>query len=73
MANTNRNTLGFICLGSFLLIMLLTYVVIRFCLNPLKVAENAILNLKDLKLNKDERIEKYVNGKSENWPHCYGD
>lgn len=65
MANTNRNTLGFICLGSFLLIMLLTYVVIRFCLNPLKVAENAILNLKDLKLNKDERIEKYVNGKSE--------
>lgn len=65
MANTNRNTLGFICLGSFLLIMLLTYVVIRFCLNPLKVAENAILNLKDLKLNKDEKIEKYVNGKSE--------
>lgn len=65
MANTNRNTLRFICLGSFLLIMLLTYVVIRFCLNPLKVAENAILNLKDLKLNKDERIEKYVNGKSE--------
>ena len=65
MANTNRNTLGFICLGSFLLIMLLTYVVIRFCLNPLTVAENAILNLKDLKLNKDERIEKYVNGKSE--------
>ncbi len=65
MANTNRNTLGFICLGSFLLIMLLTYVVIRFCLNPLKVAENAILNLKDLKLNKDEKIEKYGNGKSE--------
>jgi methyl-accepting chemotaxis protein len=65
MANTNRNTLGFICLGSFLLIMLITYVVIRFCLNPLKVAENAILNLKDLKLNKDEKIEKYVNGKSE--------
>lgn len=65
MANTNRNTLGFICLGSFLLILLLTYVVIRFCLNPLKVAENAILNLKDLKLNKDEKIEKYVNGKSE--------
>lgn len=65
MANTNRNTLGFICLGSFLLIMLLTYVVIRFCLNPLRVAENAILNLKDLKLNKDEKIEKYVNGKSE--------
>ena len=65
MANTNRNTLGFICLGSFLLIMLLTHVVIRFCLNPLKVAENAILNLKDLKLNKDEKIEKYVNGKSE--------
>ena len=65
MANTNRNTLGFICLGSFLLMMLLTYVVIRFCLNPLKVAENAILNLKDLKLNKDEKIEKYVNGKSE--------
>lgn len=65
MANTNRNTLGFICLGSFLLIMLLTYVVIRFCLNPLKVAENAILNLKDLKLNKDEKIKKYVNGKSE--------
>ena len=65
MANTNRNTLGFICLGSFLLIMLLTYVVIRFCLNPLKVAENDILNLKDLKLNKDEKIEKYVNGKSE--------
>lgn len=65
MANTNRNMLGFICLGSFLLILLLTYVVIRFCLNPLKVAENAILNLKDLKLNKDEKIEKYVNGKSE--------
>lgn len=65
MANANRNMLGGICIGSFLLIVILTFVVIRFCLSPLKVAERAILKLKDLDLSKDKKIQKYVNGKSE--------
>ena len=65
IANTNRKTLGLICIGSFLLIVILTFVVIRFCLSPLKVAERAILKLKDLDLSKDKKIQKYVNGKSE--------
>ena len=61
MANANRNMLGGICIGSFLLIVILTFVVIRFCLSPLKVAERAILKLKDLDLSKDKKIQKYVN------------
>lgn len=65
VANANRNMLGGICIGSFLLIVILTFVVIRFCLSPLKVAERAILKLKDLDLSKDKKIQKYVNGKSE--------
>lgn len=60
MANANRNMLGGICIGSFLLIVILTFVVIRFCLSPLKVAERAILKLKDLDLSKDKKIQKYV-------------
>ena len=65
VANTNRKTLGLICIGSFLLLMILTYVVIKLCLSPLKIAEHAILKLKNLNLSKDKKIQKFVNGKSE--------
>ena len=65
VANTKRKTLGLICIGSFLLLMILTYVVIKLCLSPLKIAEHAILKLKNLNLSKDKKIQKFVNGKSE--------
>ena len=45
--------------------MILTYVVIKLCLSPLKIAERAILKLKNLNLSKDKKIQKFVNGKSE--------
>lgn len=60
VANTNRKTLGLICIGSFLLLMILTYVVIKLCLSPLKIAEHAILKLKNLNLSKDKKIQKFV-------------
>lgn len=65
IADANRRTLGMICIISFILITLLSWFVIRFCIRPLKTAETAILGLKDLSLKKNENLEKYVNGKSE--------
>lgn len=64
-ADANRRILGILCIVSFILISLLSWFVIRFCIRPLKIAETAILELKNLNLKKHENLEKYVNGKSE--------
>lgn len=65
MAYANRRTLGILCVASFLFITILSWVLIRFCIRPLKIAENAIWELKNLNLRKNEKLGKYVNGKSE--------
>lgn len=65
MADANRRTLGILCVVSVIIISLLSWFVIRFCIHPLKIAETAILDLKNLNLKKNKKLEKYVNGKSE--------
>ena len=65
MAYSNRTILGILCVVSFLFLAVLSWVLIRFCIRPLKIAENAVWELKDLNLRKNDRLQKYVNGKSE--------
>ena len=65
MAYSNRRVLGILCVVSFLFIAVLSWVLIRFCIRPLKIAENAVWELKDLNLRKNDKLQKYVNGKSE--------
>lgn len=65
IANSNRKTLGIFCIVFFLLITLLSWFVIHLCIHPLTVAESAILELKNLNLKKNKKLEKYVNRKSE--------
>lgn len=65
IADKNRTTLGVLCIIFFFIITLLSWLVVRFCIQPLKIAETAVLELKNLNLKKNEKLKKYVNGKSE--------
>ncbi len=65
MADANRRTLGILCVFSFVFITILSWLLIRICIRPLKIAENAVWELKNLNLRKNENLGKYVHGKSE--------
>lgn len=59
------NGLGIICIITCLLIGILSWVVIYFSTKPLGYVTNALWNLKNLKITKEPRLEKYINCKSE--------
>lgn len=64
-ANQSMKTLGAICIASFILIALLSWLMIRFSTKPLKVIENSIIELKNLHLAPDPRLKKFTDRKSE--------
>lgn len=64
-ANASMKILGIICIVIDLLISLLSWLLIRFSTAPLKYVEKAIIRLKDLKLQKEHKLDKYINQKSE--------
>lgn len=64
-ANKSMKMLGIICIGSFLLIAVLSWVTIRFCMKPLKIVENSIMQLKNLNLSPVPSLTKYIGRKSE--------
>jgi len=57
--------LGIICLLTCVMISLLSWLVIRLNTKPLRDVTNALWNLKNLKISKEPRLEKYLNRKSE--------
>ncbi len=63
--NKNITLLAVICIVSDLLIVLLAWLMIRLSTRPLKYVECAIVQLKDMKLEKDPKLDKYINGESE--------
>ena len=64
-AAANKWMLGILCLVSFLLIFLLSWLIVRACTKPLKIVEEAIIKLKNLELTKPEAINKYIGRKNE--------
>ena len=63
--NRNMKVLAVICIISDVVIGVLSWLFIRLSTRPLKYVETAIIQLKELKLKKDPRLNKYINGESE--------
>lgn len=57
--------LGIICIVSDVLIGLLSWFFIKLSTKPLQYVEKAIMQLKELKLQKEPQLDKYINYKSE--------
>lgn len=64
-SNKTMKILGIICVAFDLLIGILSFFFIRISTSPLKYIESSILNLKELKLQKEHKLDKYINCKSE--------
>lgn len=64
-ANASMRMLGIICVLSAVVIAVLCWILIRISTRPLKYVERSILQLKNLKLEKQHKLDKYINGKSE--------
>lgn len=62
---TSMRILGIICLVFDLLIALLSWIFIGLSTRPLLYVEKAINRLKDLNLQKEHSLDKYINCKSE--------
>lgn len=61
----NRNTLGIMCILSLLFIIAFSFLVIRLSVKPLNRVLKTIEKLKNLELNEDMGIKKYIGRKSE--------
>ncbi len=61
----NMHILAAICILSEILIGVLSGVVIHLNTRPLKHVEEAITQLKELKLEKNPKLDRYIDGKSE--------
>lgn len=62
---TIMRQLGVICIISCIMIGALAWLFIYINTKPLKYVTSALLDLKDLKIRKEPRLEKYINCKSE--------
>ncbi|HKM35880.1 MAG TPA: methyl-accepting chemotaxis protein [Lachnospiraceae bacterium] len=59
------NQLVIYCILVLLIIVVSVFFVSKYIARPLKLVENAVNSLSQLSLKKDEKIQKYANGKSE--------
>lgn len=64
-ANRSMKMLGIICIIFACVIGILSWVLIRLSTRPLKYVQSAILGLKELKLQKEHKLDNYINCKSE--------
>ena len=64
-ANKNMLLLGAICITFELIISILVFVMIFFSMKPLDYMEEAIINLSNLKLQRNEKLAPYIGTKSE--------
>ncbi len=63
--NRTMKALHAICVASGVVVGLLSWALIRWNTRPLKYVEDSITQLKELNLEKDPRLNQYINGKSE--------
>ena len=64
-ANENMKILGIICIISDIMIGFLSWILIWISTKPLKYIQTAIIQLKELKLHKGNKLDPYINRKSE--------
>ena len=64
-ATANKWVLGVLCLVSFLLITILSWLLVRACVKPLKTVEESLIRLQNLELTKPEEMKKYIGRKNE--------
>lgn len=64
-ARENMWALGRICLGFVLLISVLSFVMIVISMRPLRYVKEAIVQLSELKLQRNEKLEPWIGKKSE--------
>jgi methyl-accepting chemotaxis protein len=57
--------LGVICILTCVMITMLSWLVIRLNTKPLKYVTDVLWNLKNLKISKEPKLEKYINCRSE--------
>lgn len=61
----SRTKLGLSCIVGFLLIVFISWIIIKISMKPLEAVTEKVNKVKNLDLSKDETIEKYVGRKSE--------
>lgn len=64
-ANRTMKILGMICIVFAIIIGFLSWLLIRQSTKPLQYVESSILRLKELNLQKEHKLDKYINCKSE--------
>ena len=64
-ANKNKVVLGIVCIIAYALILLMTWLIVRLNIKPLKKIEKAISNLQNLDLSESVEIKPYLGRKSE--------
>ena len=61
----NISVLGILCVAFIVIIVVLSWILIRISTKPLKYVEKSILQLMELKLDKDHNLDEYIGCKSE--------
>lgn len=64
-ADAGKRMLGFVCVGSLLLIAVLSWVLIRIGTKPLDTIKDSIIRLQNLDLRPTTNLDKFINRKSE--------
>lgn len=64
-SNASMRTLIIVCIIFDIIIAFLSWQMIRISTRPLKLVEKSIIQLKDFKLEKTHKLDRYLNGKSE--------
>lgn len=64
-ADASKKMLGAVCIGSLVLIAVLSWGLIRFSTQPLKIIEASIVKLQHLDLSLTEELDKYIDRESE--------
>lgn len=64
-AITSRNMLALLCVGAWVLIIVLAWISVMLCVKPLDVVRRSILSMKNLELRAPAELGRYMGGKSE--------
>lgn len=65
VASSSKRVLGMVCIASYIVIILLTFVAVSLSTRPLRVVESAIVDLKNFDLNEAEKLTPYIGRKNE--------
>ncbi|MDE6624764.1 MAG: methyl-accepting chemotaxis protein [Lachnospiraceae bacterium] len=64
-SRTNMRFFGIVCIFSIIIISFLSWIFIHLNMRPLKYVEDSIIMLKDLNLQRNHKLDAYINKKGE--------